>query len=462
MTYTDDRRGDLGFDRRYFLKGSAAVAVAGLTGPFAFLQTKLQAGELCGTRGVSPYGPLVPAVDHATGLELLMLPRGFQYWTMSWKGDLMNDGNIVPSGHDGMAIVDEGRGGFTLIRNHEVFGLGTPIASTNNYDSQGPAGTTALQVQAGHHLVDARVSISGTSSNCAGGRSPWGTWLTCEETVDVGDEPHGYVFECTPWRVTAPVPLTAMGRFAHEAVAFDPRTGSVYLTEDRGDSLFYRYVPEVYSDLARGGSLWALRLADWPGGIDTKTGFKNLLNVPFAVDWVRIDEPDPASDTVRREGQSKNAAVFSRGEGAWYGNGFVYFVCSNGGEAGRGQVWAYDPAAETLTLVFEAVAASELGYADASWNDGSVASNGGYVHAAPDNITVGPDGRLYLCEDGSGVEKVVGINRAGELFEVMRNELNGSEFCGACFSPDGRLMFVNIQSPGITCVVRGNWREGRR
>src|SRR5690606_18951764 len=137
------------------------------------------------------------------------------------------------------------------------------------------------------------------------------------------------------------------------------------------------------------------------------------------------------------------------------------FVSTDGGDAGRGQVWAYDPKRETVTLVFEAVHAAELGYTDPSWTGESVEANGGYVHAAPDNVTVGPDGRLYLCEDGSGVEKVVGLNSDGELFEAVRNELNSSEFCGACFSPDGRFMFLNVQSPGITCVIRGNWREGR-
>jgi len=506
MTYTDDRRGDLGFDRRYFLKGSAAVAVAGLTGPFAFLQTKLQAGELCGTRGVSPYGPLVPAVDHATGLELLMLPRGFQYWTMSWKGDLMNDGNIVPSGHDGMAIVDEGRGGFTLIRNHEVFGLGTPIASTNNYDSQGPAGTTALQVQAGHHLVDARVSISGTSSNCAGGRSPWGTWLTCEETVDVGDEPHGYVFECTPWRVTAPVPLTAMGRFAHEAVAFDPRTGSVYLTEDdsssisgdpsprrRGNSGFYRFDPSLplggLGSLEGGGALFMLQAVDPLTGAIVDDLRDPTCYARYDVQWVAIDNPDAAPvgsvSGPYAEGRSKGAARFQRLEGCWWDpvTRRVIFVDTEGGpigaEAGRadraeGAIWAYDPATSSLECLF----VSQGALAPAAYG----ADN-------PDNVSVSPSGGIMMCEDGGRNDgnglSLLGLLPNGQSFEFARNivhigagdaaalagsghdpdvigtgDFSGQEFAGATFSSDGRLLFVNIQTPGITFAIRGPWDKG--
>jgi len=459
------------FSRRRFLSACSAGAASAALAPLLAQRARAEQGIPAFGRGFGPLEPKLPINGAALpedlrGTPLLALPENFEYMAVSIAGQTMSDGHCVPAAHDGMASFRGPRGTTVLVRNHELSTSSNPVIVSGGapYDTLRAGGTTTLVLGADGDLMSDYGSIAGTERNCAGGPTPWGTWLTCEETFSAtAGKRHGYVFEVPAGGVVAePRPLTGMGRFNHEAAAVDPATSSVYLTEDRGDSLFYRYVPEVYSDLARGGSLWALRLADWPGGIDTKTGFKNLLNVPFAVDWVRIDEPDPASDTVRSEGQSKNAAVFSRGEGAWYGNGFVYFVCSNGGEAGRGQVWAYDPAAETLTLVFEAVAASELGYADASWNDESVASNGGYVHAAPDNITVGPDGRLYLCEDGSGVEKVVGINRAGELFEVMRNELNGSEFCGACFSPDGRFMFVNIQSPGITCVVRGNWREGRR
>ena len=168
--------------------------------------------------------------------------------------------------------------------------------------------------------------------------------------------------------------------------------------------------------------------------------------MPLSVTWVKIDEVDPVGDTVRVEARSKGAARFSRGEGAWYGNGLTYFVCSNGGDARTGQVFAYksnpnDPSTGTLTLVVEATA-----------ND---------IVAAPDNICVAPFGDLFLCEDGSGTEYVVGVNQQGELYRFASNVLNGSEFAGACFSPDGKTLFVNIQTPGITLAIWGPWSRKR-
>ncbi|MBN1239413.1 MAG: DUF839 domain-containing protein [Gammaproteobacteria bacterium] len=461
----------LNVTRRRFFSACGAGAAAAAIAPLVAQTARAAQGTPAFGRGFGALNPKLPLNADALpsdlrGVPLLALPEGFEYTAVSITGQTMSDGNAVPAGHDGMAAFRGPHASTILVRNHELRTSPYPVlvAGGTPYDSLRQGGTTTLVIGPKGELVSDYGSLTGTERNCAGGPTPWGTWLTCEETFGETDNArHGYVFEVPAGGVVAdPEPLTAMGRFNHEAAAVDPATSFVYQTEDRGDSLFYRYIPAVHSELAYGGSLWALRLKDWPAGIDTRSGFRDLLNLPLAADWVRIDEPDPATDTVRAEGRSKGAAVFSRGEGAWYGNGFVYFVCSNGGDAGRGQVFAYDPAAETVTLVFEAVPAADLGDTDPSWTDDSVADNGGFVHAAPDNITVGPDGRLYLCEDGSGVEKVVGINHAGQLFEVARNEINGSEFCGACFSHDGRFMFLNMQSPGITFAIRGNWRQGQR
>lgn len=390
------------------------------------------------------------------GVPLMTLPEGFRYWVISWTGQTMSDGSRAPGDHDGMAAFRGANGTTVLVRNHELrnreakFGdnAGVVVPDGLKYDSWCNGGCTTLILDDEGQLLGHFSSIGGTNNNCAGGLTPWGSWLTCEENVDLPGtgnnytKRHGYVFE-VPANATSPVmaePIVAMGRFNHEATATDPRTGIVYETEDRGDSCFYRYVPNVQGQLLAGGKLQALKLKDYFSA-DTKTGFLGMLHQPLACKWVDIDNVDPDTDIVRYEGHSKGAAKFSRGEGIWYGNGLVYFVCSNGGDIGKGQVWAYDPVAETLTLVVESTDAGML--------------------EAPDNMTVGPDGRIYMYEDGPGGNNIVGVNSNGELFKVAENVFNGSEFAGGCFSHNGRFMFANIQSPGLTLVIEGPWRKGQ-
>lgn len=400
----------------------------------ALLLSPLQAFYAKRAFAAGPYGPL-----QSDPLGVLDLPSGFSYRRLSETGQTMTDGYKVPGGHDGMGAFAGANGTTILIRNHEL----NPASSTSvgapnskKYDTRGKGGTTTLVVDTNRTLVSHRGSLAGTYRNCAGGPTPWGSWLSCEESLEVGNKKHGYVFE-VPSSATGfvtPVALTAMGRFNHEAAAVDPNTGYVYLTEDRGDSLFYRFVPNTPGNLSAGGTLYALKITGM-SGVNTKTGFSLRQLKP--VEWVRIDTPDPEKDTVRVEGYNKGAARFSRGEGIFYGNGEIYFCCTDGGSSGDGQIWRYLPASNTIELYLEP-------------NNSGTLDN-------PDNIVIAPNRDIFLCEDGDGTDFIVGITPTGSLYKFAKNALNTSEFAGVCFSPDGQTMFVNIQSPGITFAIWGPW-----
>jgi len=250
-----------------------------------------------------------------------------------------------------------------------------------------------------------------------------------------------------------PVPLKAMGRFIHEAVAVDPVTGIVYETEDQQLAGFYRFIPREKGVLASGGALQMLAIDGKPN-YDTADGQRMGSTLP--VTWVDIDDPDPRGgwgDTgaVFGQGFTKGGARFSRLEGCWWGDGGVFFHATNGGDAKVGQVWFYRPEGSdggSLTLVFESPSAAVLNY--------------------PDNITVSPRGGVVMCEDGGGEQYLRGLTPAGRIFDFAKNLLNLTEFAGACFSPDGRTLFVNIMGStldaeterGVTLAIRGPWEDG--
>jgi len=365
----------------------------------------------------------------------------------------MSDGNPVPGDHDGMAAFPGSRDTTILVRNHElspnqINKFGVKASDSQKYDPLCLGGTTTLIVDKNGDLQQDYASLAGTYRNCAGGPTPWGSWISCEENTSTPagnkfgnplnvSKKHGYNFEVpSQGGLVKPVPLVAMGRFNHEAVAVDPVSGYIYQTEDRGDSCFYRFRPQQPRNLVAGGILEALVIKDMPT-VNTSTGFLAKKGQPLAVEWVKLEDVDPVEDTLRQEAQTKGAAIFNRGEGAWYGNGLIYFVCTSGGEIGQGQIFAYNPVDETLTLVVESEKESELDN--------------------PDNITVAPFGDLFLCEDGNWEQFIVGINAAGEIYKFARNAINTSEFAGVCFSPDGSKLFLNIQNPGITFCIQGTW-----
>lgn len=431
--------------RKWLTSSTATLTLASLSNLY---MPQAQARPRCKGRGIG-LGPLQAKLplnsdelpESLRDTAFLALPQGFEYSVISVANTPLSNGDPVPTGHDGMAAFRGPRGTTLLVRNHELGTSGTPVVVARaTYDEAVRGGTTTLVVDARGRLIEHYASLGGTERNCAGGPTPWGTWITCEETFSTrGGIRHGYCFEVPSSGFSDAQPLKGLGRFNHEAVAIDPRSGIVYLTEDRGDSLLYRFIPASYGDLRSPGRLEALKLVDWPEGVDTSRNFLDYLYAPLAVAWVPIEDFDPDSDTTRAEGQSRGAARFARGEGAWYGEGLIYFCCTSGGDLGRGQVFSYDPRRNKLTLFVESTDAEVLD--------------------APDNITVGPDGRLYLTEDGGGSDNIVGVERSGELFTAVENVFNTSEFCGACFSHDGQTMFVNTQSPGLTYVIRGPWRR---
>ncbi|MBD2343568.1 alkaline phosphatase PhoX [Anabaena subtropica] len=413
--------------REFFTLAATGSAGAALLSP-------LQAFYAKRTLAAGPYGAL-----QSDPLGVLDLPAGFSYVRLSETGQTMTDGYKVPGGHDGMGAFAGANGSTILIRNHELnpassTSVGAP--SSKKYDTQGKGGTTTLVVSSNRTLISHYGSLAGTYRNCAGGPTPWGSWLSCEESFETGNKKHGYVFE-VPSSATGfvtPVALVAMGRFNHEAAAVDPNTGYVYMTEDRSDGLLYRFVPNQRNNLSAGGTLSALRIISKPKA-NTTTGF--TVGQAHAVDWVPITNPNPSNDTVRVAGFNSGAAKFARGEGIFYSNGDIYFCCTSGGSAGVGQVWRYTLATQTLRLYIQPNNASILDF--------------------PDNIVVAPNGDLFICEDGGGTDFVVGITPSGSLYKFARNALNSNELTGVCFSPNGQTMFVNMQSPGITFAISGPW-----
>lgn len=449
--------------RRHFLQAAFGMGTLAVAGPLQSLLAREPA-----ERTGAGYGPLRPVADENTGLELLQLPEGFRYVSFGWTGDPLADGRPTPDSHDGMAVIASGEGQIVLCRNHERNGNGKPIGDERiTFDPQAPGGCTNLLFDTAQgRFIKSWCSLSGTAQNCAGGPTPWGTWLSCEETVlGPGDahketpvnfqHEHGWIFEVSADGTDTPVPLKEMGRFVHEAVAVDPETGIVYETEDRKTAGFYRFIPNTPGELADGGRLQMMKLS---GRDDTRKGVQ--VNEVFDVTWVDIDDPlrPHSPDTqdelgVYHQGKQQGAATFARLEGCWSGREAIYIVSTSGGDAGSGQVWEYRPKQEQLRLLFESPAPEVLDM--------------------PDNITVSPRGGIVLCEDGDLIpQRLQGLTPDGRLFPLAANnvaldgERNGfsgdfrdQEWAGATFSPDGTWLFANIQTPGITFAITGPWGE---
>lgn len=501
---------NINIGRRGVLKHSASIAIAApFVSTFGMMAARgAHAQQACGrfaSMAVSPYGTPAPVADLATGLPLLQLPPGFVYKSMGWSNDPMADGRLCPSSHDGMAVVKTRRIGrsteLTLIRNHELGNtnaLNLRLVNAPNYDNSGtgdlPAGGCTLLTVRDGVLVDVRPAIGGTRTNCAGGLTPWETWLTCEETTAdrtaVGGKKHGYVFEVStdPAQTTAQ-PIVGMGRFSHEAACVDPTNSFVYLTEDTSQvSGLYRYEPDNagghVNSLADGGKLMAARVKAIVQSCSATVEQANQTGIasPFVGDeyeleWVQIADPDASPSQINVLGTNRNAsgpfrqawaagcARMARGEGIWYHAGKVFIVDTSAG--GEGAVWELNLASQRMKCLYVS----------------QVQLAGNNV----DNICISPRGGILCCEDGGNSNdgalglgsRLFGLFADGQPYLFAKNNLDftteqyaavgksvsggnrlNSEFCGACFDPTGRILFVNIQSPGITFAITGPWARG--
>jgi hypothetical protein len=449
-----------------------------------------EAGAIQG--GATGYGSLRPLADQR-GKAILALPQGFSYVTFSHLGEAVTGGTVARN-LDGMAAFARPDGTVRLIRNHEVRNKpGDAVAGVGGsadarYDRLAMGGCHVLDFDpATRKCVREFVGLNGTLDNCAGGYA-WRQrgWLSCEETTDGPTQgyaqKHGYVFEvpATLERTHPARPLKALGRFKHEAATAD-RDGIVYQTEDAGSgrgSGFYRFVPHRASDLSQGGSLQMLRVRQQPH-YDARQ--KQRADASLACDWVTIPFPDADLEAGApgcfAQGYALGGALFNRLEGLWLApdGRSMYFVSTSGGDAKQGdqqadgyapaygQIWLYQPTSDRggiLKRVFESPAGSVLD--------------------SPDNLCVTPRGGLLLCEDDASpddsdhhelavgvvnVNRLVGLGQDGQPFVFGVNLLNNSELAGACFSPDGSTLFVNLYGDGtpdsgMTCAITGPWRAG--
>jgi secreted PhoX family phosphatase len=448
--------------RRSFL-GQTALATGAAVAFQSLLERSGFGGRAALRAQAAGFGPLFAKAANNTGEVLLELPEGFQYNVIGKLGSVMSDGRLTPNLHDGMATFSVDRM-IHIVRNHEGGGGGQSSAAFGAlpYDVRAEGGTTNLVIDPETRLiVQDYASLSGTHRNCAGGPTPWGTWITNEEGTPFPNpgsntytKVHGYNFEvsASASEEVTPVPLIAMGRFSHEATAVDPTTNIVYETEDANPSGFYQFIPHerglggAGANLASGGVLQMLAVQGLPR-YDTRRG--QQVGQHLATTWVDIEDPDPVLEngalSVVNQGRARGGAVFSRLEGCWYGNGSIFIVSTDGGDVSQGQIWQYTPLGElegVLTLVFESPDMNVLN--------------------APDNICVSPSGALVLCEDGGGDEYVHGLTLDGQIFRFAKNIVpgqEGSEFAGSTFSPDGQTLFFNIQGPGYTFAV---WPEAGR
>jgi secreted PhoX family phosphatase len=487
-------------DRRTFLGSTAAVvssvAIAGTLG--LFHARKAEAKSWQDWHETNAYGDPVPTLDETTGLPLIGLPPGFRYWSFGWTGDAifpgLTGGPVTPPMHDGMDVIKQVGPWAILCRNHEA-GAGPAFVDGRLRYSPAAAGGNTNLIFDTHRAkwIAAWPTLSGTVRNCAGGGTDHHSWLSCEETGDTTMDAagnaytHGWCFDVPAVGTSNGTPIKAMGRRSHEAAAIDPRTSYVYLTEDTTPGGVYRFRPNrtrVWeTPYSRGGQLEMLKIAGlpnanlrgtFPGG---GAPYPKPVGRPLDVEWVPINDPENlAAPSNFAQGAALGGADFRRPEGAWYRDGVVFFVATDGGSTGNGQVFALDVKRQTLTLLY-----------DAPLVNGSPSELDN-----PDNVTVTPRGSLLFCEDNAGnpsflldgvsTERLVALTPKGKIFTFATNLIDfsegkigpytrpsgrtftgnqrGNEWAGACFDRTGQWLFANIQTPGVTFAITGPWHQG--
>lgn len=463
-------------NRRQFLKSTSLVSAGffGLAQFAGFANGVIPQPELLPGTG---YGPLYPTPE-----GILNLPQGFSCKVISRTGDLMNDGFYEPGAHDGMGAFKWKDNQVLLIRNHELsagsnskspFGknneLKSKVRSSEIYDignekiSCGGGTTTLIYNEKEQKVKLEYLSLVGTIRNCAGGITPWNSWITCEETSSKKGEhegalekDHGYNFEVHATDkigLTKPLPLKAMGRFVHEAVAVHPENGIVYQTEDSGNSVFYRFIPNEKGQLHKGGKLQSLVIKEWKKA-DTRNWASNKERFPkkklFDVEWIDLDNVEAPENDLRIRAYELGAARFANTEGIWYGEEELFFACTSGGEITKGQIFRYIPS-------------KYEGTPEEKNHPGKIElflePNNLDIFENCDNLTIAPWGDVVICEDKAD-PRIMGITPDGKIYPIAKNiAFRQSEFAGPVFSPSADTLFINIQSPGLTLAITGPWKK---
>jgi hypothetical protein len=442
------------FTRRGFLRTAAAGAGIVLTGSTDMLHTAPAAAP--------GYGPLLRDPK-----GVLDLPAGFSYRVVTQAGRTkLEAGGPTPRNHDGTGAFPRPGGGTVLVNNHEIR---EPEGTKNQvphldglvYDPGAAGGCTVIETDAAGRPLREYVGIAGTSTNCAGGVTPWNTWLTGEETEQRAggkgyERDHGYVFEVDPFDPAAnrdPAPIRALGRYSHEACAVDPRSGEIYLTEDASgpNGLLYRWTPPAGFRSGKGslralgsadGRLAAMRCTDASGKHVDDLSRATDVGTEYAVEWVPIDDREARKQSTRKQHGDDDVTRAHKLEGCWWDGNGVHVVSSYAGgespERHDGQLWFYDAARSRLTL-------------------GLLLQAGEEEFDRPDNISVSPYGGVILAQDGNGDNGLFGVTAAGDPFPLAR--ASGSEFTGPVYSADGAVLFANIQEPGTMFAITGPWRR---